>query len=358
MEQPSLAVFAAAALCGAAFAVAVTPFVRQLALRLDVVDHPGDRRLHVVRTPTLGGVALTASALATLFVLQALSGSAALLLREHGWNLQALLLGTLVILVIGVADDARGLSASVKLLGQVTAGAIAIAGGYGFSAVTNPFTGGYWEFGWFGNVLSLLWIIGITNAFNLIDGLDGLATGVALIAAATISLIALLQGRPDTALLAFVLVGVLAGFLCHNFPPASIFLGDSGALLLGYTLSLLSIQGLQKGTTAIVTLVPILALGLPIMDMLVTMWRRFLVAGVSAVFRADQEHMHHRLVSMGLTHRRAVLLLYAVCLLFAAFAFLSLVARGPGNAVLVGIVAVASYLGIRRLGYKLSGAKP
>jgi len=219
-------------------------------------------------------------------------------------------------------------------------------------------------------LLTLLWVVGITNAFNLIDGLDGLAAGVALIAAGTLFVVSLAGGRAEVAAVAAALAGALAGFLYHNFNPASVFLGDSGSLLVGYVLSVLSIQAAQKGATAVVILVPILALGLPIMDTLLAMIRRvlgalhvvqldserneyrFLVVGSASVFRADREHIHHRLLSMGLTHRRAVLLLYGVCVALGLLAFLAVRARGSDTALLVGIVAVASYAGIRKLGYQ------
>jgi len=156
-------------------------------------------------------------------------------------------------------------------------------------------------------------------------------------------------------LLASAFAGALLGFLRYNFHPASIFLGDSGSQLLGYTLSLLSIQGLQKGATTVVIIVPILALGLPLLDTAVAILRRFLVAGFVAVFRADREHIHHRLVAMGMTQRRAVLVLYGVCLAFGVVAFLSVVARGPLKGVLLAGVIIAIVVGIRFLGYRPNG---
>jgi UDP-GlcNAc:undecaprenyl-phosphate GlcNAc-1-phosphate transferase len=278
------------------------------------------------------------------------SGALSDLLAQYGWQWRHFLLGAGIILAAGVADDAYSLPPAAKLAIQAVAAIVALAGGYGVHAITNPVTGGYIGLGMFGSLLTAAWIVAVTNAFNLIDGLDGLAAGVALIAAVSIILIAQVEMRPDAALLASAFAGALLGFLRYNFHPASIFLGDSGSQLLGYSLSLLSIQGLQKGATTVVIIVPILALGLPLLDTMVAILRRFLVAGFAAIFRADREHIHHRLVAIGMTQRRAVLVLYCVCALFGAVAFLSVVARGPFKGLLLGAVVVATVAGIRFLG--------
>ena len=162
---------------------------------------------------------------------------------------------------------------------------------------------------------------------------------------------ALSEDRPDAAVMAVTLAGVLVGFLRFNFAPASIFLGDAGSLLLGYLLSVLSVQSLQKGPTAVVVLVPILTLGLPILEASVTVARRWLVAGIASVFNADREHIHHRLLALGLTHRRAVLLLWSVCAGFGVLALLAVGARGLGNAAIVAGAALATIVGLRGLGY-------
>jgi UDP-GlcNAc:undecaprenyl-phosphate GlcNAc-1-phosphate transferase len=335
-------------------AFGATPLVERLARALHVVAEGGEHRSHRGRVPLLGGVAIAiafggAVGLGRLFGIAVLDE-----LEAHGWSVGWLAAGTLVVLATGIADDVADLSPSRKLVLQIVAGSMALAGGYGFRAVTNPLTGSYVDFGSFGAAITLLWVVGITNAFNLVDGLDGLASGVGLIAALTLFLVSLVEGRGDAALLAITLAGALTGFLFFNFPPASIFLGDSGSLLLGYLLSVLSIQSLQKGATSVVILVPVLALGLPIMETAVTMLRRSLVAGVASVFRADQEHIHHRLLRLGLNHRRAVLALYAVCAAFSGLAFLAVLTREQGalHAVIVGGVAVAAYVFVRLLGYR------
>jgi UDP-GlcNAc:undecaprenyl-phosphate/decaprenyl-phosphate GlcNAc-1-phosphate transferase len=338
-------------LTASVLALVVTPLVRALGLRFDVVDEPGGRRTHLGRVPRLGGLAVLAATLGAVG-LAALAHIAVLeTLAAQGWNLGWLAAGTFSVLAIGTIDDVRGLGPFFKIAFQVVTGVMALLGGYGFSAITNPLTGSPIYLGAFGGVATVLWVVGVTNAFNLIDGLDGLAAGVALIASATLFVVSLAEGRSDAAMLSITLAGALAGFLYYNFNPASVFLGDSGSLLLGYWLAILSIQSLHKGATTVVILVPILALGLPITDTLVTLLRRFLVSGISTIFHGDQEHIHYRLLTLGLTHRRAVLLLYAVCLAFGVLAFLAVAMRAAGDAVLVGVVAVAVSVAIRKLGY-------
>jgi len=336
----------------AALAVLITPAVRAAALRLDVVDLAGGRHIHRGRIPRLGGVAILVAGAGALAVAQGLGIRVLDLLHDSGWHLGWLLTGAALILALGAADDIVGVRPLTKLGIEIVAALIALGGGYGFAAVTNPLTGGVLWLAPFGGIVTVLWIVVITNAFNLIDGLDGLAAGTALIASVTLFLIASLEKRPDAAVMAVTLAGVLAGFLRFNFNPASIFLGDAGSLLVGYLLAVLSIQSLQKGPTAVVTVVPVLALGLPILEAMVTVGRRVLVAGIASVFQADQAHIHHRLLALGMTHRRAVLLLYAVCAGFGAVALLAVGVNGSVKAVIVGVVALATFFGIRTLGYR------
>jgi len=335
----------------AALALVITPPVRWLALRLGAVDEPGGRRAHRGRVPRLGGLAVLLAGLGGLLLPWAGGVPVFAELIGRGWSLGWFLAGMLVVTALGIFDDCRNVGPLPKLVFETLAAIIALAGGVGFVAISNPFTGGSIEIGPLGGVLSVLWIVGITNAFNLIDGLDGLAAGVALIASATIFVIAGVQTRPDAAVLAAVLAGALLGFLRYNFCPASIFLGDSGSLLLGYVLSVLSIQGQQKGPTVVVLLVPILVLGFPIVETLVTVARRYGRGGSASLFDADREHIHHRLVMRGMAQRRAVLLLYGVSGGLGLLAVLAVVVGGPGSAALVLVAAVAGYLGLRRLGY-------
>lgn len=341
---------------GLALALVATPLVRRAAIRGGVVDQPDHRRIHARAIPTLGGVAVALALVGALALFDWISaGAASALLGRFDWGVRYFLIGGMIVLAGGIVDDIYGMPPWAKLTIQIAAAVIAVAGGYGVPAITNPISGGEIPLGAFGAIFTVAWIVGVTNAFNLIDGLDGLAAGVAFIAAISIIMIAQVEARPDAALLAAAFAGALLGFLRYNFHPASIFLGDSGSQLLGYTLSLLSIQGLQKGATTVVIIVPILALGLPLLDTAVTILRRSVVAGFAAIFRADREHIHHRLVEMGMTQRRAVLVLYGVCFAFGAVAFLSVIARGPLKGLLLAGVVVAIVLGIRALGYRPNG---
>ncbi len=342
------ALFVSAAL----LVVLITPAVRALALRLGAVDQGGGRRVHDGRIPRLGGVALLLAGAGALTITGALGLPLAEVLAEHGWHLRSLAVGALLMLLIGVTDDLYGVAPLAKLALQILAACVVLFGGYEITAITNPLRGGVVSLAPFGGALTVLWIVGITNAFNLIDGLDGLAAGTALIASITLFLVALSEGRSDAAIMACALGGALAGFLRFNFAPASIFLGDAGSLLLGFLLSVFSIQSLQKGPTAVVVLVPVLVLGLPILEAAVTIVRRVVVSGIASVFQADQEHIHHRLLVLGMTHRRAVLVLYVVCAAFGALAFAAVSMRGFGNAAIVAAVALAAYLGMRALGYR------
>jgi UDP-GlcNAc:undecaprenyl-phosphate GlcNAc-1-phosphate transferase len=332
--------------------------VRALALRLGAVDRPGGRRIHDRPVPRLGGLAVLAAVLGTLAVAPAFGVPVVARLAAGGWGLGWLLAGVAVVVAAGVVDDLRGLGPRAKLGLQTVAAALALAGGFGLAGVTNPFTGDYVEFGILGGLVTLVWIVAITNAMNLIDGLDGLAAGVAVIGSTTLLAVSVAEGRLDAALLWAVLAGALAGFLRYNFSPATIFLGDSGSLLVGYLMSVLALQSLEKGVTAVLALVPVLALGLPIMDVVLALSRRALGPEPASVFRADREHIHHRLVGGGMTHRRAVLVLYAVCVAFSALAFLAVVVQGPGNAVVVAAGAVAIFAGVRRFVRRRGGRTP
>jgi UDP-GlcNAc:undecaprenyl-phosphate GlcNAc-1-phosphate transferase len=335
--------YASLATTAAALALVLTPIARTIAIRLGAVDAPGPRRIHGRPVARLGGVALLAAFAATLAL------AAAVGTRPLGDRAGWLFAGLAVVVLTGAADDLHGLGPAAKLLGETLAALLALAGGYGLAGFTNPLTGGFVPLGLAGGIVTVVWIVAIANAFNLIDGLDGLAAGVGLIAAAALFLIALFEARPEAAALWAVLGGSLAGFLVYNFNPASIFLGDSGSLFVGYLVAVLAIESLEKGPTAVVVLAPILALGLPIMDVVLAVVRRTAAAGLRGVLEPDRAHIHHRLVDDGLTHRRAVLLLYGICMAFGGLAFAAVAVQGPANAVVVAVAALVVLVVARRL---------
>ena len=334
----------------AAFVSALlTPLVRRAALTLEAVDRPGDRRVHATAVPRLGGLAIFAASLATILASPLVGIDLPAALVERDWRLGWLLAGVMLTVATGFVDDLRGLAPLPKLGLCTVAAAIALAGGVGLDGVTNPVTGSFIAFGALGALATLLWIVAVTNAFNLVDGLDGLAAGVALIVSLTLLAVSLMEGRTEAALLWAVLVGALLGFLPYNFHPARIFLGDSGSLLLGYLLAVLAVESLAKSATLVVVLATVLALGLPVIELVLTVLRRIAAHGPASLFEADAGHIHHRLLGQGLTHRRAVLTLYAACAALGTLAFAAVLIEGPANAVVVGVASAVIFAGIRRL---------
>lgn len=296
-------------------AVAVlTPLVRVIAVRLGAVAHPGGRHVHQTAIPRLGGLAICLGVLTSLGIMFATSPWVAAQFRAIPLRVVGLVGGGLFMCAVGVLDDTRGMRAIHKLILQIAVAVFAFACGLRIVVVHLPLIGDIqmWALAL---PLTVLWIVGVINAVNLIDGLDGLAAGVVFFAAATNFIVAWLSAAPLVALLAGALGGAAVGFLIYNFNPARIFMGDSGSYFLGYFLAATALVSTsQKGATAVSLLVPIMALGVPIFDTLFAMVRRFLER--RPIFSPDRGHIHHRLLDMGLTHRRAVGIIYAVCGVF------------------------------------------
>ncbi|MFT3922634.1 MAG: MraY family glycosyltransferase [Myxococcales bacterium] len=292
-----------------------TPLVRAWALRHGVVDAPGGRRVHTKVTPRLGGVALFVGFFAPLAGL-ALWGTEAMgALERSPGDILGLVLGACVVVFVGAWDDAKGLGAWPKLLAQATAATVAYALGYRIEAIDLPLLGSL-QMGPVTYVVTLFWFLGIINALNLIDGLDGLAAGIALFASLSNFAISYFGGHHVIAMLSASLAGALFGFLRYNFNPARIFMGDSGSMFLGFVLAATSLKGATtKSSTAVAILAPMMALGVPIFDTMLAMIRRALAR--QSIFAADRGHIHHRLLDLGLTHRRVVLLLYGGSIVLA-----------------------------------------
>ena len=277
-----------------------------------------------------------------------------------------LLFGSLAIIVLlGIWDDLHELRPSQKFLVQLFLAMLVAFAGFRITNITDPISFGKLNLGIFDFVATVIWIIGVTNAINLIDGLDGLASGVSAIALLTMFPIAIIQQDMGTALVALLLAGAVLGFLRYNFNPARIFLGDSGSLFLGFMLAILSTQSKTKSTTAFSILVSVLALGLPIMDTLLSMARRLLhsflpsesndrkrPSPIGAMFKPDRRHIHHQLLALGFSHRRTVLTLYIVSCVLGSCAFaITMVQNAEGSFVLL-VVGLAMIVGIRQLRYQ------
>jgi UDP-GlcNAc:undecaprenyl-phosphate GlcNAc-1-phosphate transferase len=278
----------------------LTPFIKQLALKLGAVDYPNSRKIHKKAMPLLGGVAVYMSFwVAVLFVF---------LITGEGEKLFGLFLGSTLILLLGVLDDIKGLSYKLKFFGQFVAAFILIIYNIRIEFITLPFQNMVFLGAFLVIPLTLLWIVGITNAVNLIDGVDGLATGVSVIAAIVIFGLTWGQFPVFTPLLALILAGAALGFLPYNFSPARIFLGDTGSLFLGFMLAGFSIMSVTKQATLTTLIIPVLIFGLPITDTFYAMWRR--LKNRRPIFQADKGHIHHRLLGLGLSARQTVMLLY------------------------------------------------
>jgi UDP-GlcNAc:undecaprenyl-phosphate GlcNAc-1-phosphate transferase len=297
----------------------LTPLARRLALAVGAVGRTGGRHVHGQVTPRLGGLAIAGGWSISVLGVWAVGLMPADVIGQYRAEFAAVLIGGLAMCVVGAVDDVRGLPVSRKLIAQCAVAILAYSCGFRIDGVALPLVGTL-SMGIFALPVTVLWIIGITNAVNLIDGLDGLAAGVAFFAAFTTFTVAWIGGSPFAAWMAAPLMGVLAGFLVFNFNPARIFMGDSGSYFLGFVLATVSLTGArqQKASTAVSLLVPMIALGLPIFDTLFTMFRRYLER--RSLFSPDRGHIHHRLLDLGLTHRRAVMTLYGVCVIFTVCA--------------------------------------
>ena len=327
----------------------LTPLVRLLALKLGAVSNPGGRNVNERTVPRLGGLAIVVACLVPLGALFAVDSTIAIAMRADRVRVLGLVVGGLAMCGVGALDDTRRVRALHKLLVQVGAAVLAYACGFRIEAIDLPL-GGALQMGIFALPVTIIWIVGITNAINLIDGLDGLAGGVVFFAGVTNFVVAYLTGSTFVATIMAATTGAVLGFLFFNFNPARIFMGDSGSYFLGFVLGAISLGGSsQKASTAVSLLVPILALGLPIVDTLFSMLRRILER--RSVFSPDRGHIHHRLLEMGFTHRRAVLVLYGVSIVFTVAAVgVSLnrswsvgVAILAASVVLIGIVRFVGF---------------
>lgn len=309
-----------------AISFACTPAVRMLAIKIKAVDVPKDnRRMHKVPIPRMGGLAIFAGFLVSVLFFVPL-----------GTEFRSILIGALILVVLGIIDDIVALKPKTKFAGQIIAALIPALSGVSIHGIVNPFVPGqYSTLGIFSIPLTVIWIVGITNAVNFIDGLDGLACGVSAIATVTMFIIAVLFGETYIALMMAALAGACLGFLPYNMNPAKIFMGDTGSMFLGYILATVSIQGLFKFYAVISFAVPFILLGLPIFDTGFAIVRR-LLKGQSPL-QADRGHVHHRLIDLGFDQKQSVAILYT----FSALMGLTAVILARTNESKLIILAIA-----------------
>jgi UDP-GlcNAc:undecaprenyl-phosphate/decaprenyl-phosphate GlcNAc-1-phosphate transferase len=318
-----MVVFAAAFLCAAACAAVLTPMSATVARHFGIVDVPGGRKAHSGAIPRLGGTSVVLSVTLAFCGVVIAAGLVTEAPTVDGGTLLPLMTGAAVVFATGLWDDVRRLTPGQKLLGEMIGALVVIAAGVVIARVT--VLGTTYELGAMAPIVTLAWIVGVTNAFNLIDGLDGLAGGLILIAAATCAIVLVGRGHVPEALLLTALAGAALGFLPWNLPPARVFMGDAGALFSGFLLATTAITGWQKGTTVLAVAVPVLMFALPLLDMVAAIGRRARasqrsgaraaadrIRALGGILRGDRSHIHHRLLDLGLSPRTVLLLLWAL----------------------------------------------
>ncbi len=312
-------------------AFVATPFVKRLAYKIGAVDVPKDsRRMHKTPKARLGGLAIFLGFLVSVCIF-----------TQMPKTVVGILLGTVVIVILGIFDDISPLSAKFKFVVQIAAAIIPVSFGVVIERVSVPAfisATGVFELGWLGYPLTVLWIVAVTNALNLIDGLDGLAIGVATISSITLLCISLLLGNALVVVLTAALSGACLGFFPYNFNPAKLFMGDTGALFLGFTLSTISVLGLFKGYAIISVAIPLLILALPIFDTSFAILRR--IKNHQPIMAPDRGHLHHKLIDHGLSQKQAVGFIYAMCIILCLFAIFLLATGAIRMFALLLIVAL------------------
>ena len=331
------------------FALAVTPFVKKMALHFDLVDRPSKRKVHTIPVPRIGGLVIFFAFLfpfALFFLFRSHSEAAGRVFTDP--MSCGFIAGAVLIFLTGLMDDINNLSPTTKFAGQILAALIAYFCGFQITIISMPFTEGI-SLHLFSLPLTVFWFVLVINAINLIDGLDGLAAGICFFVSLVMLFVCVSSHRIVTALAFASLAGSLLGFLRYNFNPATIFMGDSGSYFLGYTLAALSIGEAIKGQVATAMLIPIIALGVPLIDTLWAPVRRFIFG--QKIFQADREHLHHRIISLGYTHRRAVMLIYIFTIVLGTAALAVVHAQDDTAALILlvlgaGVIFTARYIGM------------
>ncbi|MFS0688561.1 MraY family glycosyltransferase [Sporosarcina sp. 179-K 8C2 HS] len=324
--------------------IILTPLVIKFAFRIGAVDHPNYRKVHASVMPRIGGMAIFGA-----FVI------GYLLLRPSDEHAVGILVGAIIIIVTGFLDDMLEITAKAKLIGQLAAAIVVVTwGGLQIEMINLPFFGAF-DFGYLSIPITIIWIIGITNAINLIDGLDGLAAGVSTIALISITVMAMIMGEMFVVATAAILAASSLGFLFFNFHPAKIFMGDTGSLFLGYMISVLALLG-YKNVAMISLIIPIIILGVPISDTFFAIIRR--VRMKQPISAPDKSHLHHCLLRAGFSHRQTVLIIYGLAILFGVAAVLFSQATVWGAIVLIAVMLIAIELFVEIIGLAGTNYRP
>ena len=333
-------------ICGLCFTILITPLIRICAYNLDLVQQPAGRDSHSTPKPRLGGIALYLSFILALAASLILQTNVSDLLFDQRYLI--ILCGATIVFGTGLIDDLYGLKPSTKFISQIVAGIITWYGGVQITVLSISLSSGV-DLGWLSLPITLFWIVLVTNAINLIDGLDGLAAGVVLFVSLTMLVLCILNQNYVIAIGFSALAGSTLGFLRYNFNPASIFMGDCGSYFLGYSIAALAIMGSVKGQTTFAMLIPFLALGIPIFDALLAPLRRF--AHGKKLFKPDRGHLHHKILKSGEGHRGTVLTLYALTVILSATAFSLVYVKDERAALILLIPTAVLFFLFRKIGY-------
>lgn len=324
--------------------ILLTPIVKKLAFLIGATDKPNYRKVHQRIMPRLGGLAIFLSFIIGTLIYHPIKD-----------NYLAIIIGSIIIILTGIADDINEISPKLKLAGQIAAAAVVvIMGDIQVEFINLPF-GGKIEFGILSIPLTMIWIIGITNAINLIDGLDGLAAGVSTIALFSIAGMSYITGQVIVSVIALIVAVSTTGFLFYNFHPAKIFMGDTGALFLGYIISVLSLLG-YKNVTFISLIIPVIILGVPISDTFFAIVRR--LVNKQPLSAPDKSHLHHCLLRSGFTHRQTVLLIYAMSIVLGLAAFIFSLATVWGSMIVIVTLLIVIEVIVEKIGLVREDYKP
>ncbi|WP_042143729.1 glycosyltransferase family 4 protein [Paucisalibacillus sp. EB02] len=287
----------------------VTPLIKKLAFKLNAVDKPdGNRKMHSDARASMGGLAIFMGAAAGFLYLQ-----------PYEAHMNAIILGAIIMIITGMIDDIYSIKPLYKLAGQIAAAVVVVSSGLIIEKLTIPFMGTVY-IDHFGIILTILWIVAASNVINFIDGLDGLAAGVSGIGLISMLIMGIMDARLIVVSLCVILIGSCVGFLYHNFYPAKIFMGDTGALFLGYSIAIISMLGLFKNVAFFSFIIPIIVIAIPVFDTILAIFRRIL--NRQSVATADRKHIHYQLLAMGYSHRSAVLIIYAFSAFFGSMAII------------------------------------